>query len=60
MMAHDKRGAVLSSTLASASMTISASGKTKRVAFTQGNVSVKDSNGVEVKIGLNVYVKPAD
>ena len=39
---------------------ISASGKTKRVASTQGNVSVKDANGVEVKIGLNVYVKPAD
>ena len=36
----------------------SASGKTRRVASTLGNVSVKDANGVEVKIGLNVYVKP--
>ena len=25
-----------------------------------GNVSVQDANGVEVKIGLNVYVKPGD
>ena len=39
---------------------ISASGKTRRVASTQGNVGVKDANGVEVKIGLNVYVKPDD
>ncbi len=39
---------------------ISASGKTRRVASTLGNVSVKDANGVEVKIGLNVYVKPND
>ena len=39
---------------------ISASGKTKRVASTLGNVSVQDVNGVEVKIGLNVYVKPGD
>ena len=39
---------------------ISASGKTKRVASTLGNVSVRDANGVEVKIGLNVYVKPGD
>ena len=39
---------------------ISASGKTKRVASTQGNVSVMDTNGVDVKIGLNVYVMPAD
>ena len=37
---------------------ISASGKTRRVASTQGNVGVKDANGVEVRIGLNVYVKP--
>ena len=37
---------------------ISASGKTRRVASTLGNVSVKDADGVEVKIGLNVYVKP--
>ena len=37
---------------------ISASGKTRRVASTQGNIDVKDANGVEVKIGLNVYVKP--
>ena len=37
---------------------ISASGKTRRVASTLGNVSVKDASGVEVKIGLNVYVKP--
>ena len=37
---------------------ISASGKTRRVASTLGNVSVKDAIGVEVKIGLNVYVKP--
>ena len=37
---------------------ISASGKTRRVASTEGNVGVKDANGVEVKIGLNVYVKP--
>ena len=37
---------------------ISASGKTRRVASTLGNVSVKDANGVEVKIGLNIYVKP--
>ena len=37
---------------------ISASGKTRRVASTQGNIGVKDANGVEVKIGLNVYVKP--
>ena len=37
---------------------ISASGKTRRVASTQGNIGVKDENGVEVKIGLNVYVKP--
>ena len=37
---------------------ISASGKTKRVASTEGNIGVKDANGVEVKIGLNVYVKP--
>ena len=36
---------------------ISASGKTRRVASTQGNIGVKDANGVEVKIGLNVYVK---
>ena len=33
---------------------ISASGKTRRVASTQGNIGVKDANGVEVKIGLNV------
>ena len=39
---------------------ISTSGKTRRVASTQGNVGVKDANGVEVKIGLNVYVKPDD
>ena len=39
---------------------ISASGKTRRVASTQGNVGVKDANGMEVKIGLNVYVKPND
>ena len=39
---------------------ISASGKTKRVASTLGNASVKDAHGVEVKIGLNVYVKPGD
>ena len=39
---------------------ISASGKTKRVASTQGNVSVRDTNGAEIKIGLNVYVKPDD
>ena len=39
---------------------ISSSGKTRRVASTLGNVSVKDANGVEVKIGLNVYVKPND
>ena len=39
---------------------ISASGKTKRVASTQGNVSARDINGVEIKIGLNVYVKPDD
>ena len=39
---------------------ISTSGKTKRVASTLGNVSVQDANGVEVKIGLNVYVKPGD
>ena len=39
---------------------ISSSGKTRRVASTLGNVSVKDTNGVEVKIGLNVYVKPND
>ncbi len=39
---------------------ISASGKTKRVTSTQGNVSVMDTNGVDVKIGLNVYVMPAD
>ncbi len=32
---------------------ISASGKTRRVASTEGNVGVKDANGVEVKIGLN-------
>ena len=42
---------------------ISASGKTRRVASTQAsqqrNIGVKDANGVEVKIGLNVYVKPA-
>ena len=31
---------------------ISASGKTRRVASTQGNVGVKDANGVEIKIGL--------
>ena len=37
---------------------ISASGKTRRVASTQGNIGVKDANSVEVKIGLNVYVKP--
>ena len=37
---------------------ISASGRTRRVASTEGNVGVKDANGVEVKIGLNVYVKP--
>ena len=37
---------------------ISASGKTRMVASTQGNIGVKDANGVEVKIGLNVYVKP--
>ena len=37
---------------------ISASGKTRRVASTEGNARVKDANGVEVKIGLNVYVKP--
>ena len=37
---------------------ISASGKTRRVASTQGNIGVKDANGVEVTIGLNVYVKP--
>ena len=37
---------------------ISASGKTRRVASTEGNVGIKDANGVEVKIGLNVYVKP--
>ena len=37
---------------------ISASGKTRRVASTQGNIGVIDANGVEVKIGLNVYVKP--
>ena len=37
---------------------ISASGKTRRVASTLGNVGVKDANGMEVKIGLNVYVKP--
>ena len=37
---------------------ISDSGKTRRVASTQGNIGVKDANGVEVKIGLNVYVKP--
>ena len=37
---------------------ISASGKTRRVASTLGNVSVRDANGAEVKIGLNVYVKP--
>ena len=39
---------------------ISASGKTRRVASTLGNVSVTDANGVDVKIGLNVYVKPDD
>ena len=39
---------------------ISASGKTRRVASTLGNIGVKDANGVEVKIGLNVYVKPND
>ena len=39
---------------------ISVSGKTKRVASTMGNVSIQDANGVEVKIGLNVYVKPSD
>ena len=39
---------------------ISASGKTRRVASTQGNVGVKDANGVEIKIGLNVYVNPND
>ena len=37
---------------------ISASGKTRRVASTEGNVGVKDANGVDVRIGLNVYVKP--
>ena len=37
---------------------ISASGKTRRVASTEGNVGIKDANGVEIKIGLNVYVKP--
>ena len=37
---------------------IFASGKTRRVASTEGNVGVKDANRVEVKIGLNVYVKP--
>ena len=39
---------------------ISASGKTRRVASTEGNIGIKDVNGVEVKIGLNVYVKPQD
>ena len=29
-------------------------------ASTLGNVSVKDADVVEVKIGLNVYVKPDD
>ena len=37
---------------------ISASRKTRRVASTEGNVGVKDATGVEVKTGLNVYVKP--
>ena len=37
---------------------ISASGKTRRVASTLGNIGFKDANGVEIKIGLNVYVKP--
>ncbi len=37
---------------------ISASGKTRRVASTEGNIGVKDANGVEAKVGLNVYVKP--
>ena len=36
---------------------ISASGKTRRVASTEGNIGIKDANGVEVKIGLNVYVR---
>ena len=35
---------------------ISTSGKTKRVASTLGNVSVQDTNGAEVKIGLNALV----
>ena len=39
---------------------ISTSGKTRRVASTEGNVGIKDANGVEVKIGLNVYVSPRD
>ena len=39
---------------------ISASGKTRRVASTEGNIGIKDANEVEVKIGLNVYVKPQD
>ena len=39
---------------------ISTSGKTRRVASTEGNIGIKDANGVEVKIGLNVYVSPRD
>ena len=39
---------------------ISASGKTRRVACTEGNIGIRDANGVEVKIGLNVYVNPRD
>ena len=39
---------------------ISTSGKTRRVASTEGNIGIKDANGVEIKIGLNVYVKPQD
>jgi len=35
----------------------SASGKTTRVASTEGNVTVKDHNGNPVTVGLNVYVK---
>ena len=39
---------------------ISTSGKTRRVASTEGNIGIKDANGVEVKMGLNVYVSPRD
>ena len=38
---------------------ISASGKTRRVASTLGNVSVKDANGVEIKIGPTISVSAA-